>query len=214
MSKSNLQQLKQIVERTDGATLIERGLMLSLIDNIDKQLAYVINELDMCCGTSSNKVEIKEYLDTMRLNVEMVFAGNLPCDHQHLLSQLGLLGSSESKKDDLRSANVVGKPTYGAGINMLFHSPRPKLEELLNTVLKKLESNNKASGNLYCGEQIFEEIKRKVGVIYGTEFDWRGVNILLMPEPYLGPYSLASDDPEIAKAMKEFIDIKNWTCDG
>ncbi|PMT73871.1 hypothetical protein C1S86_24265 [Vibrio parahaemolyticus] len=213
MSKSNLQQLKQIVERTDGATLIERGLMLSLIDNIDKQIKHVTKMLDMCCGTSANKVEIKEYLDTMRLNVDMVFTDGLQRYHQHLLSQLGLIGSNESKKDDFISANVVGKPTYSAGINMLFHSPKSKLEESLNTVLKQLESNNKARGNLYCGEQIFEAIKRKVGVIYGVEFDWRGVNVMRMPEPYLEPYSLASDDPEIVKAIKEFIDIKNGTCD-
>lgn len=192
MSNSNLQQLKQIVERTDGATLIERGLMLSLINNVDKQIEHVIEKLDMCCGTSANKVEIQEYLDMMRLNIDLVTTG---------ASYAELFQLNRLPKDAFLSAKPYLLPSSSASASLFAES--------LNTMINKLESNEEARGNLYCGEKIFEAIKRKVGVIYGAEFNWFDVKIMRMP--HLEPYSLASDDPEIVKAMEEFIDRKRGT---
>ncbi|MFH0274909.1 hypothetical protein [Vibrio jasicida] len=209
MSNSNLQQLKQIVERTDGATLIERGLMLSLINNVDKQIKHVIEKLDMCCGTSANKVEIKEDLDMMRLNIDLVTTG---------ASYAELFQPNRLPKDALLSAKPYGKSRFEDIVTALYQpgilpsstESTSLFAESLNTMINKLESNEKARGNLYCGEKIFEAIKRKVGVIYGMEFNWFDVKIIRMP--HLEPYSLASDDPEIVKAMEEFIDRKRGTC--
>lgn len=209
MSNSSLQQLKQIVERTDGATLIERGLMLSLINNVDKQIEHVIEKLDMCCGTSANKVEIQEYLDMMRLNIDLVTTG---------ASYAELFQLNRLPKDAFLSAKPYDEPTLEDVITALSQpgtllpsssASASLFAESLNTMINKLESNEEARGNLYCGEKIFEAIKRKVGVIYGAEFNWCDVKIMRMP--HLEPYSLASDDPEIVKAMEEFIDRKRGT---
>lgn len=62
-----LQQLKRLVSRCDGDELIEKGLILTLISEIENDLESISKDVQSCCGTCTNKLELITKLN--RLNV-------------------------------------------------------------------------------------------------------------------------------------------------
>lgn len=56
-------------------------------------------------------------------------------------------------------------------------------------------------GKVYAGEEVFFTLKEKVGILYGRQFSWRGVTVVL--ERRMPPGDLITLDPDIGKVFDE-----------
>lgn len=63
-----LLQLKQLISRCDGDELIEKGLLLTLISDIEKDLDAITKDIQICCGTNTNKPALIVKLERLHIS--------------------------------------------------------------------------------------------------------------------------------------------------